>query len=192
MRLIIVFILIFSFTILFAQKKKIGIIDLDTIYIQIGFLEKNNSVLQNFKSKFGIKDSLMVMAFRKNCEEYARLAQYTDWSFQEVEKRRKKLEEEQSRIQNFEKSLNDAIVVLEKELKNWSEDYIRKEIRFEYYSQDYKAILIKKETLFMADEPKYITNLIIEAMRVNNEWGEALDKFIQFILNKVTFDFQLD
>ncbi len=184
--------LTFCLTNLNGQKVEIGVVDLDSVYVQIGFLEKNDSVLQCFKLKFTEKDSLMVLPFIKKCQEFEQSLQHSDPSPIEYEKRKNKLAEEQQRIQKFEKSLEEATLFLEKTLKQWSEDYIKKEIRFVFYSQNYKTILIKKEILITSETPENITQLIINSIKNNNQWASDHADFVKSILNKTIFDFQLE
>jgi hypothetical protein len=174
-----------------GQKATIGIVDLDSTYIQVGFLEKNDSLLQRFKRKFEEKENLMIVAFQKKAEDFYKFSQYTE-NWKEVEIRRNLLAKEQQGIQKFEKSLENATHFLEKELKIWSVDYIKKEIKFVFYTQGYKTILIKQEIIITTETLENITQLMIDAIKNNNQWASAHEDFVKFILSKTIFDFQLD
>lgn len=190
MKQIISFLFIFSFGYLKAQDVTRYVV-LDSLERQLDVFKENERVLLMFKPSFNEKDSLMIIKFQKHAEEYENIQIHSDPSFEELEKRRLKLVNEQNHIMKFEESVSKADSVLKLESRNWVKDYVQKEVRLYCYLKNIKPLLFGKQPLYM---DKNAQNLIPELTDFINQsaWKEEYEYHFNFIKHKVLFDFNLE
>ena len=190
MKQIISFLFIFSFYCLKSQDIARYIV-LDSLEQQLDIFKENERVLLVFKPSFNKKDSLMVVNLQKHAKEYENIQIHSDPSFEELEKKRIKLVNEEKKIMKFEESVNNADSVLRLESRNWVRDYIQKEVRFYSHSNNIKPLIFGKQPLYMG---KNTQNLISELTDFINQspWKEDYEYHYNFIKNKVLFDFKLE
>ena len=174
-----------------AQTSKVTMVDIDSVYEKVGFSKENELFMTDLSLKLTEKDSFMVIKFQKHAEDVlADNAAYEDFAF--VNRRYDSLEKEQQRIILFEKKMANVITKLEAKLKNWGEDYIRKEVRFFGYQRGLTNILSKKAIRYAAEMPQDLTEEICLFIKNNNVWRNALLYQREVIKSKILFDFGLD
>jgi hypothetical protein len=192
MRHLIYCIIVFTFINPILAQDKIGFVDIDSVYEKVGFLKDNATYLKKLQTQFAEKDSIMVVRFQKNYEEFARRFEYSE-NYILKEKEQKKLAQEQQSIQKFEEALKEAIPYLEQQLNSEIDDIIAKELRLFGQTNNYKMIYTNKDKmLYLADKShKGITQEIILSILKNNVWQELLNNNRHVITEKVLITFGL-
>ena len=164
---------------------------IDSFENQVDIYKENNHILTSFHNSFTEKDSLMVIKFQKQVEDFGDIQQHRCPTGEWVEKRRNELLEEQNKIMDFEASITKADSLLYTELKNWADNYVEKEIRFYAHSKNIALFVLREKPLYWDDTSRNLGKEIVAFIN-QSVWKEAYQHFVIFIKNKIIFDLKLD
>ena len=194
----LMFYLLSVFVSVYGQNTQIALVDLDSVYEQVGFFKENNTFLKNIKADYEAKDSVMILKFVNSCKEFEKNYANCCYCFQIVDKEKQILTQEGQRIMKFDSAVTKFPTVLSNHLKSWSDDYIKQKVRLYAQLNNVKTILSSPlASIFTNLSPsnglqiKPITDDIITFIKNDDIWKEALTDYRTFITNKVLFDYGL-
>ncbi len=156
----IIFMLV-SFAATAQAQQKIGYLNAQAILADMAEMKAADSQLEAFAKALTNKDSLMVIAFQAKAQALGEKQQKGEIAPIELEKQKKTLEEEQSKIQQYEQEMQQQMATKRKDLYQPLLDKVNKAIGEVAKEQGYTYVVdVTSGSLLYADEKNDLQNAV--------------------------------
>lgn len=144
-----------------APVQKIGYLNAQAILADMPEVKSADSELEAFAKQLGAKDSVMVVQFQAKAQAVAEKQQKGEIAPVQLEAEKKKLEEEQAKIQAFEQSMQQDLAKRKQEKLQPIYDKVNKAINEVAKENGYTYVVdVTTGSLLYADEKHDLQNLV--------------------------------
>ena len=138
-----------------AQTQKIGYLNAQAILADMTEMKSAESELEAFAKQLGAKDSVMVVTFQAKAQAIAAKQEKGELAPVQLEAEKKKLEEEQAKIQKFEQDMQQELAKKKQEKLQPIYDKVNKAITEVAKENGYTYVVdLTSGSLLYADEKK--------------------------------------